>query len=117
MTNAFVSVEDNKAVDVTYRHQRTVKTPGIARQCGAALTFDSIGVDIAATVAPARGDDVGGNALRHEMSPARDIWVDGPGTAGGHHRHARHALDAAADNEVGLSSHDLRGGDVAGFQP
>ena len=85
--------------------------------CGCAvLTGNRIGVDVLAAETVQRGDQVGADSLRHEVALVRGLRVDRHRAAVGTHRHARHALDAAADGHIGLSGHDLRGSRIHGFQ-
>ncbi len=114
--HVFVSVEDGQAVDVLHWHDGLREAALVPGLLGAALRFGGVGVEFIARVAPLGGDEVGGDALRHEVGFRRYLRVGRPGAAGGEHRHARHGFDAAADDEVGLAGHDLRRRLVAGLE-
>src|SRR5690606_31057317 len=83
---------------------------------GAALRFDRIAVDILAGEAGARGDQVGADALRREIGAIGDQRIAAPGATARPHRHARHRLNAAADDQIGLAGHDFGRSRVDGFQ-
>ena len=63
-----------------------------------------------------RCDEVGADALRHEVAREGDRGVDRPGAAVGAHRDPRHALDAAADGGERLTRHHLGRRHVHGLQ-
>ena len=58
-----------------------------------------------------RSDQVGGDALRHEIRFERDRWINQPGAAGGADADAAHQFDAA-DRHVVLPRHHLGGGEI-----
>ena len=85
-----VMVEDGQAVLVLHRHDRVLEVallPGLGR---ALLALHRIGVDVVAREAVFGGDQVGRNALRHEIARQADRRVHEPGAAGHAHADARH---------------------------
>ena len=91
---------------------RAVEAAIVPRRRGALLAFDRVGVDVVARKSVFGRDQVGGNALRHEVMRDRDRRIDRPGAAGRADADAAHRFDAAADRHVLLSGHDLRGGEI-----
>ena len=59
-----------------------------------------------------RRHQVGGNALRHEVSRDCRTRVHRPGAAGRADTDTTHRLDTAADRHVVLTGHDLRRGEI-----
>ena len=74
---------------------------------GALLALDRVGVDVVAGEAVFGGDQVGRDALRHEIGFDRDRRIHRPGAARGADADPAHRLDAAADRHVVLARHDL----------
>ena len=87
--------------------------PGLG---GALLAFDRIGIDVVAREAVLGGDEVGRDALRHEIGRDRDGRIHRPGAARGADADAAHRFDAAADGHLVLPGHDLGGGEVHGVE-
>ena len=110
--HVLVSVEKGDPVYVLYLHDRTVEAAFTPRRRGALLTLDRIGVDVVAREAVFGRDQIGGNALRHEIVRDRNRRIDRPSAAGCADADAAHRFSAAADRHVLLSGHDLRGGEV-----
>ena len=79
---------------------------------GALLALDRIGVDIVAREAVFRGDEIGRDALRHEVGRDGDQRIDRPGAARGADADAAHRFDAAADRAIVLARHDLGGREI-----
>ena len=104
--------EDGDAVDVLHRHDRVREAALVPGLGGALLALDRIGVDIVAREAVFRRDEVGRDALRHEIGLDRDRGIDRPGAARGADADAAHGFDAAADRHLLLAGHDLRRGEV-----
>src|SRR5690606_26152656 len=73
-------------------------------------------VELLAGEAVERGDEVGGDALRHEVGGKGRLRVHGPGAAVGGHGHAGHGLDAAGEDELVHAGADLGAGQVDGGQ-
>ena len=65
------------------RHDRFREAAFLPGFRGALLRFDRIGVDVVAGEAVFRGDEIGRDALRHEVGFDRDMRIDRPGAAGG----------------------------------
>ena len=103
-------------VDVLDRHDRLLEPAVLPGRRGALLGLDGIGIDIVAREAFAGCDQVGADALGHEIDRHGDRRVHGIGAAVRAHRHAAHALDAAADRQIGLAGHDLRRRHIAGVE-
>ena len=79
---------------------------------GAALALDRQRVGVVAAEAVLGGDDVGRDALRHEIDPHRKARVDGDRRSVRPHGDATHHLDAAGDVGVPGTGPDLVGGEV-----
>ena len=103
-------VEDDGAVAVGHRDDGALEVavrPGLGR---AGVGLGGVGVDVLAGPALEGGDEVGADALRHELGGRRRLGVHRPGAAVGAHRHPRHRLDAAGEDEVlEAGAHLLRG--------
>ena len=108
--------QDGQPVDVPDREHRAGETPLVPGHGGALLALDRVGVDLGAGEAVFGGDEIGGNALRHEIGRQRDRRIDRPGAAGGADADPAHGFDAAADRHVVLAGHDLRGREVDGIE-
>ena len=105
-------VQNGQAVDVPHRHDRPGKAvirPGRRR---AFLAFDGHLIGHVAGETVFRGDDVGADALRHEIVVKGDLRVDGNRAAIGAHRHAAHAFHAAGDIGHARAATHLVGGHV-----
>ena len=88
----------------------------------APLALHSIGVDIVARKTVKRCDQVGADALRGKVRFDCNLRIHRPGAAGSAHADAAHRFHAAADGDVRLARHDLRGRHVdrletAGAEP
>ena len=86
-----------------------VLLPGLG---GALLRAHCECVDVVAIPALDGRDQVGADALRHEAGVEVGLGVHRPGTAVGAHRHARHRLDSAGEDQVLPAGGDLLGGHV-----
>ena len=114
--HVLVPVEDHEAVLVLHRDDGLVEValfPGIRR---ALLALDRVAIDVVAGEAVLGGDQVGRDALRHEIGREVHRGVHVPGTAGHAHADARHALHAAGDDDVIGACRDLAGGEVDGIE-
>ena len=70
--HVFVVVEDRQAVQVAHRDDRLGEAPVVPGRGGALLALDGEGVGVVAAEAVFGGDDVGRDALRHEVArPSR----------------------------------------------
>jgi len=109
--HVLVVVEQRHAVAVLDRDDglgEVARAPGLG---GALLRLQGERVAVLAGEALGGGDEVGRDALRHEVGVVGGLRVHRPGAAVGAHRHAAHALDAAADRQIRLArEHLLRGG-------
>ena len=83
---------------------------------GALLRAGGVRVDVLAAELLDRRDQVGADALRDERRVVVRLGVHRPGAAVGAHRHARHRLDAAGEDEVLPAGGDLLRGDVDGLE-
>jgi hypothetical protein len=88
----------------------------VPRAGGTLLALHRIGVDVIAREAVARGDEIGRDALRHEVRLDRDRRIGLPGAASGADADPAHGLHPAADRHVLLPGHDLRRGEVDGVE-
>jgi hypothetical protein len=75
-----------------------------------------VAVDVVAAELLDRCDQVGADALRDERGVVVRLGVHRPSAAVGAHRHARHRLDAAREDEVLPAGGDLLRGDVDGLE-
>ena len=105
----FVAVQNDEAVHVLDRRDGAIETPLLPGEGGALLRLHRIGVHIFSRKTIFGGDEIGGDALRHEIGGNGDRGIDRPGPARGADADAAHALDAAANREIVLTRHDLRG--------
>jgi|GEM_PF-2891026 len=108
--------KDGQAVDVLDRHHRLVEpalVPGLRR---ALLALHRIGVDVVAREAVFGRDQIGRDALRHEIGGHRHRGIHRPGAAGRADADAAHRFRAAADHELMLAGHDLGRGEVHGIE-
>ena len=112
-----VARERDLAAAVRDGDDRSVEPPGLLCMRGAALALDRVAVHRFAAVTVKRGDQVRADALRHEVLVPGDLRIDRPGAAIRTHRDARHRFDTAADRDVGLARHHLRGGGVDRLEP
>ena len=113
----FVMREHNLTNHVAHADHRILE-PALAPSLSSPLlALHRIGIDIITAEAIFGGNQVGPNALRHEIGLVGHRRVHRPGTAVGPHRHPRHALDAAADCEHRLTGHHLGRCHIAGFKP
>ena len=99
-THVLVLGEDRQAVLVLHRDDRLVEIAVVPGMAGALLALDRIGIDVVAGEAVLGGDQVGRDALRHEIGREVDGRVHEPGAAGHAQADARHAFDAAGDDDV-----------------
>src|SRR5688572_19915551 len=79
--------------------------------------YSRVAVHGFAAVTVKRGDQVRADALRDEVVVPGALRVDRPGPAIRTHRDARHRFDTAADRDVRLARHHLRGGGVDRLEP
>ena len=103
-------------VEVADRDDRVGEAALGLRGGGALLRAGGVGVDVLAAEALDRRDQVGADALRDEGGVVVGLGVHRPGAAVGAHRHARHRLDAAGEDEVLPAGGDLLRGDVDGLE-
>ena len=111
-----VVVEHDVVVEVEHRDDRLGEAALGLRGRGALLRADGVGVDVVAGEALDGRDQVRADALRDEARVVVGLRVHRPGAAVGAHRHARHRLDAAGEDEVLPAGGDLLGGDVDGLE-
>ena len=112
-----VARERNLAAAVRDGHDGAVEPAGPLCVGGTSLALDRVAVHRFAAVSVERRDEVGADALRHEILVPGDLRISRPGAAIRPHRHTRHRLDPAADCDVGLAGHDLCGGGVYRLEP
>jgi hypothetical protein len=108
--------EDRKAVEVLHRHHRLVEAAFVPGLCGALLALHGVGVDVVAREPVFGGDQIGRDALRHEIGRHRHRGIHRPGAAGSADADTAHGLGAAADHEFMLAGHDLGGGKIHGIE-
>jgi hypothetical protein len=104
-----VLVEDDEIVDIAYRDDGTGKASLLPGLSGASLRLHRVSVDIGAREAVFGGDQVCGDALRHEPGRHRTGGIERPGATRCHHADTRHAFDAAGDDEILLTTGNLAG--------
>ena len=110
--HVLVAVEQGQAVDVLDRRDRVLEPALVPGRGRALLRLHGVGVDVVAREAVFGGDEIGRDALRHEIGRNGDGGIDRPGAARGADADAAHRFDAAADGQVVLARHDLRGGEI-----
>ena len=99
--------EKRDAVHVLHRRDRFREPALVPRLGGAPLALDRISIDIIAREAVFRRDEIGRDALRHEIGFDRDRRIDGPGAARSADADPAHGFDAAPDRHLMLAGHDL----------
>ena len=104
--------QDGEAVDVLHADHRAREAAFVPGRRRALLALDRIGVDVVAGESVLGGDEVGRDALRHEVGFDRDRGIHRPGAARGADADPAHGLDAAADRHLVLAGHDLGRGEV-----
>ena len=112
-----VALQDRQPVAVAHRDDRPGEPavrPGLR---GARLRLDGVGVDVRARVPVEGGDEIGADALRDEAGVVGGLRVHRPGAAVAAHRHPRHRLDAAREDQVLHPGADLHRGDVHRLEP
>src|SRR5579885_671010 len=110
-------IEDRQAVYVGNRDHRICEAlffPGLRR---ALLAHHRIFVHIIAGESVLCRNEIGGNALRHEIGFDRDRWIHRPGAARRADADARHGFHTAADGDLLLAGHNLGRGEIHGLQP
>ena len=112
-----VAVEHDVVVDVEHRDHGSREPALGLRGRGALLRAAGVDVDVLAAELLDRRDQVGADSLGDERGVVVGLRVHRPGAAVGAHRHARHRLDAAGEDQVLPAGRDLLGGDVDGLQP
>ena len=110
--HVLVVVEQRQAVDVLDRGDRALEPALVPGGRRALLRLDGVGVDVVAREAVFGGDEVGGDALRHEIGGDRERRIGRPRAAGRADADAAHRFDAAADRQVVLAAHHLRRGEI-----
>ena len=98
--------------DILHRHHGFLETALLPGLGGAFLALDRIGIDVGTREAVARGDEIGGDALRQEIVRHGDGRIHGPGAARRADADPAHRFGAAADRHVLLAGHDLRRGEI-----
>ena len=109
--------EQRDAVAVLHRDDGFRKAPFVPGDAGALLALHRIGVDVVAGEAVLGGDEVGGNALRHEVGGDRDRRIDRPCPARCADADPAHRFDAAADRHVVLARHHLGRSEIHRVEP
>ena len=95
---------------------RAIEAARALRRRRALLRRQRVAVDVLAIPAGERRDQVGADALRDEADLEVRRRVLRPGTTVAADRHARHALDAAGDDQVFPAARDLLRRDVDGLE-
>ena len=114
--HVLVVVQDRQAELVLHGQDRALEPSLGPSRGGALLALHRIGVHVVAGEAVQGGDQVGRDALGHEVVLEGRGRVDRPGPAVCAHRHPAHRFDPAPDGHLGLAGHHLGGGHVAGFE-
>ncbi len=109
--------KQRNAVDVPDLDHRTGEAAVVPGGRRALLALDRIGVAVVAGEAVLGGDQVGRDALRHEVGFDRQRRIHRPGSARGADADPAHGFDAAADRHLVLARHDLGGGEVHRVEP
>jgi hypothetical protein len=106
--HVLVAGEDGQPIDVLHRHDGAPEAALLPGLGCAFLALDRISVAVRAREAVFGRDQVGGDALRHEIGFDRNRRVDRPRAAGGTDADAAHRFDATANRHVVLAGHHLR---------
>jgi hypothetical protein len=112
-----VAIENGDSIHVLDRRdgaREALLFPGARR---ALLRLHGVGVHIVPRKSVFRRDEVGRDALRHEVGRNGDGRIDRPGAARGADADAAHALDAAADRKIVLAGHDLGRREIHRVEP
>ena len=115
--HVFVVVEDRQAVLVRIGTTDCAKRPSSQAAAARFWLSTAKASTVVAGEAVFGGDDVGGDALRHEIGLHRERRVDGDRGAVRAHRHPAHHLDAAGDIAVAGAAAHLVGGEVHRLEP
>ncbi|MNQ98461.1 hypothetical protein D3C85_1141540 [compost metagenome] len=111
-----IVIEHRQAKDVLDRDDRIGKAPFGPGTRRALLAFYRVGIALLASEAMLGRQQVGTDALHHEVSLEGHLRVHRPGTAVGAHGDARHAFHAATDGQVDQATTDLGRGEVDRFK-
>ena len=108
-----VLVEEGLALEIDDGEQALGEAVLLDRLLGLVLAVEGEGVAVGAGEALDGGDEVGRDALRHlgELLPQVHVVAVDAAPVGAH-RHARHALDAAGDDQLLLAGHHAHGREV-----
>src|ERR1700729_4228706 len=107
-----VALEQREAIDVEDRRERVLEPALFPGGWGAFLRLARALVDVVAREAVFRCDEVGRDALRHEISWNRERRISRPCASRCADADAAHRFDAPSDREVVLSAHYLSGGEI-----
>ena len=110
--HVLVMLEHRQAIDVEHRRDRVLEPAVFPGRRGALLRLDRVSVDVVAREAVFRRDEVGRDALRHEIGGDRQRRISRPCASRGADADAAHRFDAAADRQLVLAAHHLRGGEI-----
>ncbi len=111
-----VSRQERNAENVVHRHDRVGEAAFLPGFGSPLVTPDGVGIGVIAADAEFGCDEVGADALRHEIGRHRHGGIDRPCAAIGRHRHAAHGFDAATNDHGRLARHDLGRRHVDGFE-
>ena len=113
------SSRDRSGTPFTSRtgNHRAVEVAAVPRLRRPLLALDREGIDVGARETVLRRDEVGRDALRHEIGGDGDGGVDRPGAARRADADPAHRLDAAGDDEVVVAGLDRGRGDVDRVEP
>ncbi len=95
-----VPIEDDESVPVDHRHYRIGKVSLVPGPLGALLRQHGVPIELGSGVAGSRGNQVGRDALRHEMKIGGEHGVRSGREPGREHGNPRHVLDSATDPYV-----------------
>ncbi len=109
-------VEDGEPTAVADRDDGTVEAAVLPRRGGALLGQGGVLVDVAAREALKGGDEVGADALRHEVGGDAGHRVGEPGAAVRTQGHPGHGLHTAGQDQVLPAGTDLHRGHVDRFE-
>lgn len=109
-------VEDDETAAVLDRDDRPLEAAVLHRGGGPLLGERRVLVDVAPGESLDGGDEVGADALRHEVDLEVGHRVVEPRAAVGGHRHPGHRLDTAREDEVLPAGAHLGCGQVDGLQ-
>ncbi len=102
-SHQFIMIENSFANDILDRQDGFLKALFIPSFLGALLAFNRIGINIIAAIAIFCGDQIGGNALRHEIFLKDERRISHSAHAVAAHWDTAHGFDTATNSQIGFT--------------